>query len=61
MDIVPSPCIKICTYDPEARLCRGCGRSLEEIAAWAQMSAGERLKIMEALPLRLKALSAPAS
>jgi len=61
MDIVPSPCIKICTYDSGAGLCMGCGRSLEEIAAWAQMSAGERLKIMEALPMRLKAMSAPTS
>ena len=61
MDIVPSPCIKVCTYDSGAGLCLGCGRSLEEIAAWTQMSAGERQKIMEALPLRLKAMSAPAS
>jgi predicted Fe-S protein YdhL (DUF1289 family) len=61
MDIVPSPCIKICTYDPGAGLCLGCGRSLEEIAAWAQMSVGDRQRIMEALPQRLKAMSAPAS
>jgi len=61
MDIVPSPCVKICTYDSGAGLCRGCGRSLEEIAAWAQMSAGERQRVMDALPLRLKTLSAPAN
>jgi predicted Fe-S protein YdhL (DUF1289 family) len=61
LDGLETPCIKICTYDPEAGLCRGCGRTLEEIAGWATMRADERQRIMELLPERLKALSLPAS
>ena len=53
-----SPCIKICTYDPESGLCCGCGRTLEEIGAWFSMSDEERLAVMEKLPARLKS---PAS
>jgi predicted Fe-S protein YdhL (DUF1289 family) len=45
-----SPCVKICTYDPGARPCRGCGRTLEEIGAWPSMSARERRMVMENLP-----------
>lgn len=48
-----SPCVKICTYDPDARLCRGCGRTLEEIGAWSSMSDGERKDVMVELPFRL--------
>jgi predicted Fe-S protein YdhL (DUF1289 family) len=56
-----TPCIKVCTYDPAAGLCRGCGRSLEEIAAWASMRADERERVLEQLPERLRRLSSPAS
>jgi predicted Fe-S protein YdhL (DUF1289 family) len=56
-----TPCVKICTYEPEQGLCRGCGRTLEEIAGWASMRADEREKIMEQLPERLRQLSLPAS
>jgi len=48
-----SPCIKICTYDPETGLCLGCGRTLEEIGAWFSMSDAERRAVMEKLPERL--------
>jgi len=49
-----SPCIKICTYDPESGLCRGCGRTLAEIGDWYCMSDAERRAVMEKLPERLK-------
>ena len=48
-----SPCVKICLYEPGAGLCRGCGRTLEEIAGWTAMSDAERRRIMDALPARL--------
>jgi uncharacterized protein len=56
-----TPCIKVCTYDPGSGLCRGCGRTLEEIAAWAALSADERETVLEQLPERLRRLSLPAS
>jgi predicted Fe-S protein YdhL (DUF1289 family) len=33
-------------------LCIGCGRTLDEIAGWADMSAEERRAIMAVLPAR---------
>jgi hypothetical protein len=55
-----SPCAKICTYDPDSRLCLGCGRTLEEIGDWFAMTDAQRRAVMEQLPARLKALK-PAS
>jgi predicted Fe-S protein YdhL (DUF1289 family) len=36
-----SPCLNICALD-ERDVCRGCFRSLAEIAGWARMSAAEQ-------------------
>jgi predicted Fe-S protein YdhL (DUF1289 family) len=52
---IESPCVKICTLDTKAGLCRGCGRTLPEIAGWVRMSRGERRRIMAELPARLAA------
>jgi predicted Fe-S protein YdhL (DUF1289 family) len=41
--------------EPGSKLCRGCGRTIEEIAAWATLSDGERRRIMAVLPARLSA------
>ncbi len=56
--VIETPCVKICTLDAERRRCLGCGRTVEEIAQWAAMSAGERRRIMDALPERLAAFDA---
>jgi predicted Fe-S protein YdhL (DUF1289 family) len=50
---IESPCVKICTLDTQAGLCRGCGRTLDEIAGWVRMSIEERKRIMAELPARL--------
>jgi hypothetical protein len=55
-----SPCRKICVYDSLRDLCAGCGRTLEEIENWLEMSEAERQAVMEQLPERLKPLP-PAS
>jgi hypothetical protein len=47
-----SPCAKVCVMDPESGLCRGCWRTLEEIAAWGSMSEEQRERIMSELPSR---------
>lgn len=52
-----TPCIKVCVIDPEARLCRGCGRRLDEIARWSSFSNEERRRIMTLLPERLKQIA----
>lgn len=51
-DEIDSPCIKICVVHPEARICTGCLRSIDEIGAWSRMSAEERARIMAELPGR---------
>ncbi len=51
-DEVESPCIKICVIHPEARLCTGCLRSIDEITAWSRMSNDARRAVMAELPAR---------
>ena len=51
-DEVRSPCVKVCVIHPEARLCAGCLRSPDEIAAWQRMTPEERERIMSELPSR---------
>ncbi len=51
--MIESPCIKTCTLDPRSGLCLGCGRTIDEIARWAAMTAAERARIMGELPTRL--------
>jgi predicted Fe-S protein YdhL (DUF1289 family) len=51
---VSSPCIKVCVVDPARRLCRGCGRTLDEIARWSAMDEAERRHVMALLADRLR-------
>jgi predicted Fe-S protein YdhL (DUF1289 family) len=55
MPPIESPCLKICVMEPGSKLCRGCGRTIEEIAGWATLTDGERRRIMAVLPARLSA------
>lgn len=54
---IESPCVKICVIHPEARLCVGCYRSIEEIGAWSRLSAEARHGIMADLPARASKLT----
>jgi len=51
--MIETPCVKICTLDARIGLCLGCGRTIDEIACWASMSASERAQVMLKLPDRL--------
>jgi uncharacterized protein len=55
---ISSPCNRVCVVHPKARVCIGCGRSLDEIARWVTLSEAERRAIMAQLPARLAALDA---
>ncbi len=48
-----SPCVRLCTVDPERRACIGCGRTLTEIGGWTRFTDVEREAIMQRLPGRL--------
>jgi len=51
-DEIESPCVKICVIHPEARLCTGCLRSIDEITQWSRMTPEARRAVMEELPVR---------
>ncbi len=53
---IQSPCIKICVVHPEARICTGCYRSIDEITRWSKMSHEDRAAVMADLPNRESAL-----
>ena len=53
-----SPCLGICLMDPATRLCRGCLRTVEEIAAWYSATAGEKRAILVRLAERRAARGA---
>jgi uncharacterized protein len=49
-----TPCIRVCTLDPETGLCEGCGRTRDEIGRWFRLSEEERQLIMAELPERMR-------
>ncbi len=56
-DEVQSPCIQICVVHPEARICTGCYRSIDEITRWSKMTNDERASLLEQLPARASDLT----
>jgi predicted Fe-S protein YdhL (DUF1289 family) len=51
-DVVLSPCVRVCVLDPATGLCRGCARTLEEIAGWPSMTSAERRDVLRRLAER---------
>jgi len=47
-----SPCIGVCLMDPATRTCRGCLRTIEEIAGWYDASVAEQQAILAGLAAR---------
>jgi hypothetical protein len=58
---VASPCVAICTLDPETSLCRGCYRTLAEIGGWFAFSVEQKLDVLRALAERRRRLDAAAA
>lgn len=58
---IKSPCLRVCAVDGRASICRGCGRTLKEIAGWGAMSDGERDTVLGELPARIESLGDKAS
>ena len=54
---IESPCVKICVVHPEARICTGCLRTIDEITQWSRMTPEARRAVMAALPDRRATLS----
>lgn len=56
-DEIQSPCVNICVVHPQARICTGCYRSIDEITSWSKMSNDERAEVMAELPSRASSLT----
>ncbi len=50
--MIASPCVKVCIMDEDDRYCRGCRRTLGEIARWTQMTDAERAAVIGELSAR---------
>lgn len=47
--VVPSPCIGLCELDAATGLCRGCLRTMDEIASWPTLGTAEKRHVIERL------------
>lgn len=56
-DEIESPCVKVCVVHPQARICVGCNRTIEEISAWSRLTHEARRAIMADLPARAAQLT----
>ncbi len=54
-----SPCVNVCALHPVSKLCVGCGRTGDEIAAWARLGDEGRAAVMAELPARMAAIAPP--
>ena len=50
--MIASPCSKVCVMNEATGLCRGCYRTLDEIAHWGTMSDAERAAVLAELTTR---------
>ena len=52
MTSVASPCINVCQINETSGYCRGCYRTLDEIAGWWDMSQEEQRALLAVLEKR---------
>lgn len=50
-----SICRKVCEYEDDQRICRGCGRTAEEIEEWFYATKERKIEIAKAARARTKA------
>lgn len=55
LEPVPSPCVNVCQMDSETGYCRGCLRTIEEIAGWLDFTDEEKIAVLQRLEERRKA------
>jgi len=52
---VPSPCVSVCRVDPATQWCEGCFRTVDEIAAWAEMEDEGKREVWRTIAQRAMA------
>ena len=50
--MIESPCNKVCVMNEQTGFCRGCYRTLDEIASWGMMSDAEKVEVIGKLAER---------
>lgn len=58
---VASPCIDVCRMDERSGWCVGCGRTIDEIAAWGSLPDAAKRTVWSLLPERLAQLQDSAA
>ena len=56
--MIESPCNKVCVMNEQTGFCRGCYRTLDEIACWGMMSDEEKEEVIGKLAERATRSSA---
>lgn len=51
---VASPCVNVCEIDPRSGWCRGCYRTIDEIAHWSQYSVREKRQVLRIIERRAR-------
>jgi predicted Fe-S protein YdhL (DUF1289 family) len=51
---VPSPCVSICSMNPQSPWCEGCLRSLSEIGEWSRADDAQKRQVWRLIAERLK-------
>jgi len=59
--VIASPCNKVCVMEAQSGLCRGCYRTLDEIARWPELSDAQRAAVLAQLPARRSAAETAAA
>lgn len=52
--MIKSICRKVCEYEDNQRVCRGCGRTAEEITEWFYATRERKIEIAKAVKKRSK-------
>ncbi len=55
-----SPCVGVCTLDPDSGYCRGCWRTVDEIASWPGQVDDEKVVVLRRLQDRRSAAGLPS-
>ena len=55
--LICSPCISVCVLDEPTGFCKGCWRTVDEIAQWPRLIRPQRLEILQRLAERRGAAS----
>ena len=53
-EMLPSPCVSVCTMSPDQGWCLGCYRTLDEIATWASLKPVQQREVWRRVEERLK-------